>query len=309
MLYENPKATGISQSETLKVISLNIERGKQMDKVVLQLRKLDPDIILLQEVDYFSRRGGRIDQAKELARILNMNSFWVCEINIRDKCTMPDSMDCEHLGCEGNAVLSKYPLITAEAIILQCQQWLQPGHRNFKSHAQALVVVDVPNRSPVVACSAHLEPHFTGVHGRARQYSELVSKIIPYLKKYPTVVGGDFNTVCTGIGRFNIPKLSPNLFQAFSSFGKSEAEQFQENSVEKENVNIRNQCGSVAVLTDPFDKSKDTSFTGMSGLFTAKLDWCLMSQHFRPTAFRVGNKPEDHCSDHMWIYTELAWDL
>jgi len=58
---------------------------------------------------------------------------------------------------------------------------------------------------------------------------------------------------------------------------------------------------------DPFDKQKDTTFTGMSGLYSGKLDWCLLHD-LNPIKWQVGNRPQDLCSDHMWICVDVNID-
>lgn len=286
-------------NDKIRFTSLNMERGKQMDKVVQQLLTLNPDIIFLQEVDYYSRRSGRIDQAGELAQLLQMNSFWVCEFVIKDPCDLKDNLNLDNLGCEGNAILSKFPLVKTKAILLDCQQIRIPGHRPFKTHAEAFGIVQISENTNIAICSAHLDPHYTGKLGRKKQYTQLVQKLIPYMKKYPTVIAGDFNTVCTGIGRVNIPKISPDFDSFIGSLGKSEALVFQNNAVLDTNQIIKTECDKI--LEDPFNKQTDTTFSGMSGLFNAKLDWCLLSSEFYVTSHVVGNKNDQLCSDHMWI--------
>lgn len=296
---------------SIRFTSLNMERGKQMDKIIEQLQQLNSDIIFLQEVDYFSKRGGRLDQAGEIAKILKMNSFWVCEFEIRDPCNLKDDFNHSHLGCEGNAILSKFPIIESQAVLLDCQQIPKPGHRPYKSHIEAMGVIEISNNSTICVCSVHIDPHYTGKLGRGKQYTQLVQKLIPFLKKYPTVIAGDFNTVCTGIGRVNIPKLSPDWDSALGSLGHSEALVFENRTIAKTNDIIKSECGELSILRDPFDKQKDTTFCGMSGLYNAKLDWCLLSNHFNMNSYFVGNKPEQLCSDHLWITVdaELVNDM
>ena len=59
----------------LKIVTWNIERGVRLQKIATTLKALDPDIVLLQEVDRYCRRSGSLDVARELGRLLAMN--WV----------------------------------------------------------------------------------------------------------------------------------------------------------------------------------------------------------------------------------------
>lgn len=60
---------------TTTVVSWNIERGVQFDRILSTLRSVNPDVVLLQEVDRNCARSGSRDVARELADALGMN--WV----------------------------------------------------------------------------------------------------------------------------------------------------------------------------------------------------------------------------------------
>ena len=61
--------------QDLNVVTWNIERGSAYDAVLSVLRRLDPDVVLLQEVDRDCRRTGYRNVARDLAAALDMN--WV----------------------------------------------------------------------------------------------------------------------------------------------------------------------------------------------------------------------------------------
>jgi hypothetical protein len=56
----------------LVIVTWNIERGMQDDAILQTLRRLDADILLLQEVDRFCKRTGYRDVARDLAAALDM---------------------------------------------------------------------------------------------------------------------------------------------------------------------------------------------------------------------------------------------
>ena len=62
-------------SRPLRIVTWNIERGVRLQKIVTALKALEPDIVLLQEVDRYCRRSGSLDVARELGQLLEMN--WV----------------------------------------------------------------------------------------------------------------------------------------------------------------------------------------------------------------------------------------
>ena len=61
--------------ERLQVVSWNIERGVRFAGVLETLRKLDADVVLLEEVDRYCDRCAGRDVAADLAAALGMN--WV----------------------------------------------------------------------------------------------------------------------------------------------------------------------------------------------------------------------------------------
>ncbi len=95
----------------LNVITFNIRHGKGMDDVVSLERIIDeikqssPDIIGLQEVDRYNPRSGFKDQMKELGDALDM--FWVFSPSLNFGLTQ-----------YGNAILSHYPIISSDVIVL-----------------------------------------------------------------------------------------------------------------------------------------------------------------------------------------------
>lgn len=57
------------------LVTWNIERGVKFDQIAATLQALDPDLVLLQEVDRSCSRSGNRHVARDLARHLGMN--WV----------------------------------------------------------------------------------------------------------------------------------------------------------------------------------------------------------------------------------------
>ena len=95
--------TNREKVEQVTVLSYNIHHGVGMDgKLDLQrigkiIKKVNPDIVALQEVELKTKKTGNIDQAKVLAKATGLNYAFGPAINFAG-------------GKYGNAILSRYPI-------------------------------------------------------------------------------------------------------------------------------------------------------------------------------------------------------
>jgi hypothetical protein len=53
----------------IRVVSLNMEMGKRMGDIIADMVRLQPDVVLLQEVDLLCPRSGQVDNAGEVPSI------------------------------------------------------------------------------------------------------------------------------------------------------------------------------------------------------------------------------------------------
>lgn len=268
----------------IKIMSINIEMGKQLQKIIDLIRKHQPDIVFLQEVDMLTKRNSRVDSLGEIASLLSMDGVFV-----------PQSI-FKTGGCDGNAILSKYPINDSYGIFLECQRI--PKHK-IKVHFAMAAIIDTP--WGLIGCSSiHIDTH-CGTQGRINQYKDLMPHIVSQKEKYSLnyqIIAGDFNTLCNGFTRC-IPKLSPNWHSRIGTIGFTEAEWFQTHAVDYCN----NQFG--LDFFDPFDKKKDTTVSSIGKVYSAKLDWCLLNKStMAPITYRVGKRNE-MVSDHQWIECEI----
>ncbi|MCA9401101.1 MAG: endonuclease/exonuclease/phosphatase family protein, partial [Candidatus Omnitrophica bacterium] len=87
----------------LKVMTYNIRsclvRGLKHDpmRIAKVIQSFNPDIIALQEVDVGYKFKGGIDQAREIARLLEMDVHFHPSVSMEE-------------GGYGNAILSKFPM-------------------------------------------------------------------------------------------------------------------------------------------------------------------------------------------------------
>ncbi len=108
-------STGVRGGRPLTVVSWNIERGVQFQKIVTTLRAMEPDVILLQEVDRYCRRSGNRDVARDLAQMLGMN--WVSAGEYQEI----GEAGGTPAAITGQAILSREPIADAATIVFADQ--------------------------------------------------------------------------------------------------------------------------------------------------------------------------------------------
>jgi endonuclease/exonuclease/phosphatase family metal-dependent hydrolase len=172
--------------EPLKVVTWNIARGEEYDAIVTVLRRLDADVLLLQEVDRFCRRTGYRDVARDLAVALDMN--WVAAGEFQEIGEARDGRAALH----GQAILSKFPIEHAGVLRFKAQdrwRWsinpLQP-RRGGRIALQA-------RTGGMLVYTTHIESG--GRHAvKQRQIAEILAHQARLAAQgMPVVIGGDFN--------------------------------------------------------------------------------------------------------------------
>jgi len=176
-------ATGVRGGRPLTVVTWNIERGVQFQKIVTTLRALEPDVILLQEVDRYCRRSGNRDVARDLAQMLAMN--WVSAGEYQEIGEAGGTT----AAVTGQAILSREPIADAATIVFADQA-------SFRWRLNPLQ----PRRGGRIALHAttagirffnlHLESG--GDDGlRTRQLEEVIAASKQHTDR--AVIAGDFN--------------------------------------------------------------------------------------------------------------------
>jgi hypothetical protein len=118
--YEFRKSRlGSSAHGPLRLVQWNIERGYQLNAIVHELEQLDADVICLQELDIGCKRSHGVNTALEIAKALRLCCVFVCEfVEVDDKCRRP--LDGGG-GVHGNAILSKYDIVSPRPLLHQYQ--------------------------------------------------------------------------------------------------------------------------------------------------------------------------------------------
>lgn len=157
--------------DSLRVASYNIAFAQEIEQGLQDLQNnphlVDADIILLQEMD---RQG-----TDQMAKTLRMNYvYW------------PAFVHQYHGRTFGNAVLSRWPIVGQEAVVL-------PHPNPVDGHHRLAVAADVQvGSNRVRAVSVHLSTIVVSLENRMEQATTLIDSLAA--PDYPTVFGGDFNT-------------------------------------------------------------------------------------------------------------------
>ncbi|MBA3464654.1 MAG: endonuclease/exonuclease/phosphatase family protein [Deltaproteobacteria bacterium] len=179
----------------LRVLSYNIhkciggiDRRYEPSRIVEVIRKLDCDVVMLQEVDAGVKRSNGDRQAELLGEQLGLKYHtWFPNVDIRGG------------GQYGNAILSRYPLIESSNIDLTLR---------FKKKRSVLHGV-LRVRHDDVDRTVHVFNMHLGLarYERMRQL-DMFLKSHPFAHLHhdtPVVVGGDLNDVYGGLGELLAP--------------------------------------------------------------------------------------------------------
>ena len=164
-----------------------------MAKVVSEIKKVKPDIMAFQEIDFDASRSYNVNQEEEISK-LGFN-YRAQTINWDERYLpfpyWPISM---HYGkvVSGQSIISKYPLKEQQRIVLQ-RVADSPFYRDaFYLERLAQVVKVVLNGKEVVVINIHLEAYEKET--RAKQFEEVLAIFNQYKEIYPTILLGDFNS-------------------------------------------------------------------------------------------------------------------
>jgi endonuclease/exonuclease/phosphatase family metal-dependent hydrolase len=172
-LFSGQYSDGLPDTNgVIKVVTWNIAFAKEVEQAIEEFRVNEElqgaGIILLQEMDEAGTEA--------LARELNYDYVYY-----------PASIHSRHDRNFGNAVLSKWPILDSEKIILPHQN---PTNEQIRIAVRALLSVE-GHEVPVY--SVHTETFWLGSQGRNDQFAYLADRYGP--DNEFVIAGGDFNTV------------------------------------------------------------------------------------------------------------------
>jgi len=158
------------------VLTYNIHHGEGTDEVFDYdrlagvIKKLEPDVVALQEVDYGTERASGVDQAKRLAKL--------CRMHYAFGQAMP------HQGGQyGEAILSRFPI--RKKLVHPLLYFLEREPR-----AAIEVVIEPAGIGPISFVGTHLCHQSDEL--RTLQTQRL-SQLFPAEKGRPVILAGDFN--------------------------------------------------------------------------------------------------------------------
>lgn len=175
-----------------RVVMERAEVLANLEGLAAKIRQVDPDVLLLQEVDVGSRRSARVDEL-----------IWLLEHTSLNFAAYASQWRVRHVPSHGIgevdagvAILSRYPLAEAERVSLPLIDD-QDGVTQYFFLRRCLLTarVDVPGRGAVRFACLHSSA-FTGGRTRALQIAGVLRALERFEARGETIVlGGDFNVI------------------------------------------------------------------------------------------------------------------
>lgn len=169
----------LQQSVDIRVLEFNTHRSYGgIGTLAAEIAAVDPDIVLLQEIDRFKASTGNIDQAAYFAEALDM--FYAFGANVT-------SGNGEY----GVAILSRFK-------ILDTQNYLLPNGPGGEQRGLLGVGVEIGGQE-VRVYNTHLQNKLPGLReAQARHVAGILAR-----EENPVILGGDMNAT------INTPTLAP----------------------------------------------------------------------------------------------------
>jgi len=170
-----------AEQSSFRVITYNIHHGEGVDGIVdLErisevIKKENPDILLLQEIDVGLERSGNVDIPKYLSSKIGLNEV-----------AFGKNLDIEN-GGYGNATLSKFPIIRSKNF--QFQQ-IGPEQRGV------LVTEISLDGKNFLVLNSHFD-HSKDDSERILYAEKIINHILPKYNTDAVLFGGDFNDIPT----------------------------------------------------------------------------------------------------------------
>jgi len=181
---------------TIRVVTWNIDRGRELNRISSDLARSPADLCLLQEVDWNSNRTKRADIGAQLAQRLQLNLVYGIEFEEL-------SQESEQHAFIGQATLTRLPVRAARVLrfreqsgFWQPRAWI-PSHsalfqRRLGSRIALVTELEFVGQLLVVY-NAHLESRSLG-HLQGAQLQEIFDDLKRYPRDTPVILGGDLNT-------------------------------------------------------------------------------------------------------------------
>ncbi len=159
----------LQQSVDIRVVDFNTHRSfGGIGTIVAEISSLDPDIVLLQEIDRFHGRTGGVDQAAYIADALGMDHAFGANV-------------ISGSGQYGTAILSRFK-------ILNTQNYPLPNAPGGEQRGLLRAGVEIGGQE-VRVYTTHLQNKMVGLReAQARHVAGIVAQ-----EELPVILGGDMN--------------------------------------------------------------------------------------------------------------------
>lgn len=199
--------------ETIRVVSWNIERGKQIDNII-EFFNNDPelskaDIILAIECDNGMGRTSNRNISKELADALSLNYCFAPSYLVLDKGALGET---EHqtkntTALHGTTIFSKFPILNAKSIeVPPVKEVFHSSEKRLGCKKGLIAEIEI-GKTTLSFGAIHIDLSSTA-KDRANQLETIVSNLP---KTDIQIIGGDWNC-----GTFNLRRKWEILTQALS---------------------------------------------------------------------------------------------
>lgn len=284
----------------VRILSWNIERGYDPDRIAAVIAALRPDVACLQEVDWGNERTGSRDVLDHIAGRLGMLGLFAVEFF--EIASPLRSARLAGGGVTGNAILTRFAPETSFRVELPAIVDWQRGlydvglrrsvRRRLRKEPRVgsrcgIGAILAVGSARLAVCCLHLEDKAGGLSGRWSQFCQAVQTLEARSRHADTrVVAGDLNTFDSMLSR--IVSRDGTATALGKPASTPEAAWWK---------------GALLPHTgyhDPFG-AKDPTFS-VSPMFRAKLDWIAVK---RGRVLRQGIG-DSSPSDHLPIWADLA---
>lgn len=191
MTYNLGYLSGMSNNKAVERKKERFERNLQ--QVEEAIKRWSPDFLALQEIDFDSDRSFNLNQSRALSSLgftyrgesVNWDKKYV---------PFPYYPVSTHFGkiISGQAVLSKYPILTLDRITLKRNDNNPFYYDSFYLDRLAQVAKIELNKETLVLINVHLEAYDKPT--RDEQISQVITLYHQFANDYPTILLGDFNS-------------------------------------------------------------------------------------------------------------------
>lgn len=223
LLFGPGQIFSVDKETPLKVLCYNIHHANPPSKpdfidlpaIARVIRESGADLVALQEVDVHTLRSGKdVHQARELAKLTGMYSFFVKTI--------------DHGGGDyGIAILSKFPILDSASYKLPMKEGAGGEPRGV-----AEITVKLPGGKKILFASTHLDLKAANKVLHSAELNRIFKN-----RRFPVILAGDFNSTpdsevikeldgqftrtCTEHCGFTIPEVNPTRTIDYIMFNKT----------------------------------------------------------------------------------------